>query len=91
MVRYYFRFIGRVQGVGFRFFVCMNAERCHLTGWVRNLPDGSVEAEVQGTKVSIQQFLEQTKNDGHRFIRIDEVQSEERSLKDGEKKFKVVY
>ena len=69
----------------------MNAERCHLTGWVRNLPDGSVEAEVQGTKVSIQQFLEQTKNDGHRFIRIDEVQSEERSLKDGEKKFKVVY
>lgn len=35
MVRFYFRFTGRVQGVGFRFFVAMNAERCHLTGWVK--------------------------------------------------------
>ena len=35
MVRFYLRFTGRVQGVGFRFFVAMNAERCHLTGWVK--------------------------------------------------------
>ena len=42
MVRFYLRFTGRVQGVGFRFFVAMNAERCHLTGWVKNMSDGSL-------------------------------------------------
>ena len=47
MVRFYLRFTGRVQGVGFRFFAAMNAERCHLTGWVKNMSDGSVTAEVQ--------------------------------------------
>ena len=53
MVRFYLRFTGRVQGVGFRFFVAMNAERCHLTGWVKNMSDGSVTAEVQGTRVAV--------------------------------------
>ena len=53
MVRFYLRFTGRVQGVGFRFFVAMNAERCHLTGWVKNMSDGSVTAEVQGTRVCL--------------------------------------
>ncbi len=37
MVRFYLRFTGRVQGVGFRFFAAMNAEKCHLTGWVKNM------------------------------------------------------
>ena len=62
MVRYYFRFTGRVQGVGFRFFVSMNAEKCRLTGYVRNLPDGSVEAEVQGLESSVEKFLDMTQN-----------------------------
>ena len=57
MVRFYLRFKGRVQGVGFRFFAAMNAERCHLTGWVKNMSDGSVTAEVQGTRVEIEKFL----------------------------------
>ena len=35
----------------------MNAERCHLTGWVKNMFDGSVIAEVQGTRVEIEKFL----------------------------------
>ena len=74
MVRFYFRFTGRVQGVGFRFFVAMNAERCHLTGWVKNMSDGSVTAEVQGTRVEIEKFLNliQTGNrsDGARCARI---------------------
>ena len=56
MVRFYLRFTGRVQGVGFRFFVAMNAERCHLTGWVKNMSDGSVTAEVQGTRQEIVSF-----------------------------------
>jgi len=41
-------FIGRVQGVGFRFTAYHIANRYELTGQVRNLPDGSVEMIVQG-------------------------------------------
>ena len=39
---------GRVQGVGYRQFVRQLAERLQLTGWVRNLPDGSVEVLLEG-------------------------------------------
>ena len=41
-------FIGRVQGVGFRFTAHNIARRCGLTGFVRNLLDGTVEMVVQG-------------------------------------------
>lgn len=39
---------GRVQGVGFRYFARLQAERLSLTGWIENKPDGSVEAFAQG-------------------------------------------
>ncbi|HEY9467214.1 MAG TPA: acylphosphatase, partial [Vicinamibacterales bacterium] len=38
---------GRVQGVGFRYFTQDTAAREGVTGWVRNLPNGSVEALVE--------------------------------------------
>lgn len=40
---------GRVQGVGFRWFVRREASRLSLAGWVRNRPDGSVEVAAEGS------------------------------------------
>ena len=48
---------GFVQGVGYRQFVKRQARRLDLTGWVRNLPDGSVEAIVSGPKEKIEELI----------------------------------
>ncbi len=48
---------GRVQGVFFRACTCEEAERLALVGWVRNLPDGSVEAEFEGASREVDLML----------------------------------
>lgn len=45
--------VGRVQGVWFRESMRSEAERLGVTGWVRNAPDGSVEAVVQGPDAAV--------------------------------------
>ena len=50
-------FSGRVQGVGFRFTACRAAGGYDITGYVRNLPDGSVECVVEGQAEAIDGFL----------------------------------
>ncbi len=47
---------GRVQGVYFRDFTSQEAKRLGLSGWVRNLSDGSVEAEYQGPETLVAQM-----------------------------------
>jgi acylphosphatase len=47
------KIIGRVQGVCFRFYAQEEAYRLGLTGWVRNLDDGSVELVAEGAEASL--------------------------------------
>lgn len=58
-VRLALRFVGQVQGVGFRWTSALVAKRLELTGWVRNELDGSVTAEIQGTPEHVGAFFSQ--------------------------------
>lgn len=50
-------FEGRVQGVGFRYTVKELARGFDVCGWVKNLPDGSVELQVTGEKDEVESFI----------------------------------
>jgi len=50
--------IGRVQGVGFRWFVLREAMALRLDGWVANTPDGSLQCVAEGLRPDLQLLLE---------------------------------
>lgn len=49
---------GRVQGVNFRYYTQREATRLGVKGWVRNLPDGRVEALLEGEPAAVQRLVE---------------------------------
>ncbi|MCD6240005.1 acylphosphatase [Candidatus Bathyarchaeota archaeon] len=49
---------GRVQGVFFRYETRQHARRVGVTGWIRNLPDGRVEAVFEGEKEAVDYMIE---------------------------------
>ena len=53
--------MGRVQGIGYRWFVKETAAVHRLSGWVRNVADGSVEGEAQGPVPELDGFLKDLK------------------------------
>jgi acylphosphatase len=63
---------GRVQGVGFRFRTRHIAERYAVTGYVKNLPDGTVELLVQGEEGEIDRFRRGLRTEMRGFIRDEE-------------------
>ncbi len=58
MVRVHLRVYGRVQGVFFRSTMRDVAKELGISGWVRNLPDGSVEAVVEGERRKVEKIIE---------------------------------
>jgi acylphosphatase len=72
MSRVRFLVRGRVQGVGFRWFVVRLAERLDLAGLVRNLPDGSVEVIAEGTGGALVE-LEEGLSRGPRMAQVTSV------------------
>ena len=63
------KFVGQVQGVGFRFTTCRVAGAFDVTGSVRNCADGSVECIVEGSIDEIEPFLLALDDQMGRFIR----------------------
>ena len=72
LTRLYLIVEGRVQGVGFRWFVRSLAEELGLAGWVRNREDGAVEAEVEGDRRAVDAFLASLRSE-HPTARVDRV------------------
>ena len=67
---------GRVQGVAYRYFTQDAASRLGLAGWVRNLPDGSVEAQIAGPAGKIEALRGQLRQ-GPPMSRVDAIAEEE--------------
>ena len=65
---------GRVQGVGFRWFVREEAQRLGLAGWVRNLADGGVEVAAEGDDASIE-ALRRIVREGPRGAAVERLES----------------
>ena len=65
---------GRVQGVGYRFFADEAARIEGLSGWIRNLPDGRVEAFAEGDREAVDRFERQLAR-GPRGARVEHIES----------------
>ena len=82
MVRHYI-VSGRVQGVGFRWYVCREASTLGLRGWVRNTVDGNVELQAAGSEDQIS-ALEACLRRGSRGSRVDRIDRADRPAIDAE-------
>ena len=90
--RLHLRFVGQVQGVGFRWTSSMVARELGLTGWVVNNPDGSVTAEIQGAPDHVGAFIPQMLEAyRQRPIRYVVSEREEMPVDRGEHHFEVRY
>ena len=79
---------GRVQGVGFRWFVEREAHILGIAGWVRNRSDGTVEVLAMGTRNQLS-GLRSRLREGPRAARVDDVEESEAEAVTGLNSFRI--
>lgn len=84
--RYKATLTGRVQGVGLRFFTMESANKLNITGWVKNMVDGTVTMEMQGKDSAITELVNIIKK-GNFIIKVETFTAEEIAVVEGEKAF----
>ncbi|MGB9677601.1 MAG: acylphosphatase [Candidatus Ratteibacteria bacterium] len=88
MKRYHIYVKGIVQGVGFRWYARRIGNLVGVSGWVKNLPNGSVEIVVEGENEKIETFIEELKN-GYLGKNIKEIEKFEEEYKGEFKNFEI--
>jgi len=81
---------GHVQGVGYRAFACQQAKHHGLHGWVQNVMDGRVEAEVQGDREALDSFLQDLQR-GPTWSSVEHVAIDWMELGKSERGFEIKY
>lgn len=87
-IRKHIYFNGMVQGVGFRYRAMYAARELGLTGWVRNLSDGRVEMEIQGSRENIERMF--FKLSEGKFIHITDIEEKEKPAEEEERDFHII-
>jgi len=85
-----FKISGKVQGVGFRFFVRSTAQQLGVTGWVKNHSDGSVVGLAEGDHGMIVTFLSELKI-GNRWSSVEGVEAHPKSYSGDYSSFEIRY
>ena len=66
---------GQVQGVGYRFFASKKAQELGVRGWIKNNPDGTVEAAVESSGENIEQFIHVLRSE-HPWAKVNSIEIE---------------
>ena len=88
--RYQIKVFGRVQGVGYRYFCCSSVESLNITGWVRNVSDGTVELQIQGSENELNKLVSRLEK-GPAFSRVDQVDKVRIPIQQDESTFEIKY
>lgn len=81
---------GHVQGVGFRYYVQMKALQGNIRGWVKNLPDNSVEIAAEGTSEALHSFVKAVKK-GSPLSVVEDIEINEKEEIEGYSAFDITY
>jgi len=83
-------FEGRVQGVGFRYTTKDLARGFDVCGWVKNLPEGTVELQVMGEESEVEDFIKEIAEESNVAHHIKSLMAEKIPLLEGVKGFSIV-
>jgi acylphosphatase len=89
-VRKHLYISGHVQGVGFRWYTNQQANNLEITGWVKNLNDGRVEAVLVGDKLKVNKMIDLIKQ-GSPLSEVEDLEIIDEEFQDEFSKFKVKY